>query len=287
MTHVRTYVRRMLGGRASLAVCAFLLTTVFLMALLAPWIAPHDPNKVQLALKLQPPSAEHLLGTDHLGRDILSRIMFGARISVGLVSFVFAASVVIGVAVGTLAGYIGGWLDQLVMRICDGLLAFPNLVLVLGIVGIMGPGIVQIVFALLLVQWVYYARMSRGLVMYLRVASFVAAAKVCGSGLLVILRKHILPHIFPQIVVIGTLEMGWAIMDISALSFLGLGIQPPAAEWGAMINEGRAFIRSAPHLLVYPGICIFLVVVAFNGLGESMARRLGVTTRSVRSEAGE
>lgn len=287
MTHVRTYVRRMLGGRAGLAVCAFLLTTVFLMALLAPWIAPYDPNKVQLALKLQPPSAEHLLGTDHLGRDILSRIMFGARISVGLVSFVFAASVVIGVAVGTLAGYIGGWLDQLVMRICDGLLAFPNLVLVLGIVGIMGPGIVQIVFALLLVQWVYYARMSRGLVMHLRVASFVAAAKVCGSGPLVILRKHILPHIFPQIVVIGTLEMGWAIMDISALSFLGLGIQPPAAEWGAMINEGRAFIRSAPHLLVYPGICIFLVVVAFNGLGESMARRLGVTTRSVRSEAGE
>ncbi|MGE7842136.1 nickel transporter permease [Lysinibacillus sp. NPDC093712] len=245
-------------------------------AIFAPGIMPHDPNAVNIAKKLQSSSADHWLGTDHLGRDILSRLIYGLRISVGLVFGVFFTSVMIGTLIGTLSGYIGGRVDWLIMRFCDGMMAFPNLVLVLGIVGMLGPGIYQVVIALLLVQWVYYARMSRGMVLQMREAPFLVAAQICGSSRITILRKHIMPHILPQIAVIGTLEMGWAIMDISALSFLGLGIQPPTAEWGAMINEGRGYIRSHPELMLYPGLCILIVVSAFNIFGEWLSKILGV-----------
>ncbi|MFC9708378.1 nickel transporter permease [Paenibacillus sp. NPDC056933] len=263
--------------------CVLFLGTCALTAIFAPWIAPHDPNKVQMALKLQPSSAEHWLGTDHLGRDVWSRLIYGVRITFGLVLSVFFVSVLVGVAIGMFSGYAGGWLDQLLMRICDGMLAFPNLVLVLGIVGMLGPGIYQVVIALLLVQWVYYARMARGLVQQLRSESYLLAAQICGSSQFTIVKKHIFPQIFPQIVVIATLEIGWAIMDISALSFLGLGIQAPTAEWGAMINEGRGYLREHPSLMLYPGMCILLVVTAFNILGESLSQLLGVQKVKERS----
>lgn len=259
--------------------CILFLLIVFGLALLAPWIAPHDPNEIDLSNRLTASSGEHLLGTDHLGRDVLSRLIFGVRISLVLVFAVFFLSVTIGVLLGMMAGYIGGWFDAWMMRFCDGMLAFPNLVLVLGIVGMLGPGIYQVVIALLLVQWVYFARMTRGLVLHLRQSQFLLSARIAGASKAAILRRHILPHIFPQIAVIGTLEMGWAIMDISALSFLGLGIQPPTAEWGAMINEGRAFIRTHPQLMLYPGLCILLVVSSFNLLGEALAKMFSVSAR--------
>ncbi|MEK5373362.1 MULTISPECIES: nickel transporter permease [unclassified Paenibacillus] len=276
------------GKRLVVGLCLFFLCVCAVTAIFAPWIAPHDPNQIRMADKLVPSSAEHLLGTDHLGRDVLSRLIYGVRSTFGLVLGVFSISVLVGVSIGMLSGYVGGWLDQLLMRICDGMLAFPNLVLVLGIVGMLGPGIYQVIIALLLVQWVYYARMTRGLVLHLRSEPYLLAALICGSSRLAILRRHVFPHIFPQIVVIGTLEMGWAIMDISALSFLGLGIQPPTAEWGAMINEGRGYLREHPSLMLYPGLCILLVVTAFNVLGESLSQLLGVkkvkerSTRNVR-----
>lgn len=270
------YLKLALRSRKTILLCTCFLLLCFLMVVLAPWISPHDPIKVNLAMKLQPSSPEHWLGTDHLGRDILSRIIYGARISVGLVFVIFVASVTIGLLVGTLAGYVGGWLDSLLMRICDGMLAFPNLVLILGIVGIMGPGTWQVVIALLLVQWVFYARMCRGLVVSMRGSQFITAARISGSSPVKIIRKHILPNILPQIIVIGTLDIGWAIMDISALSFLGLGIQPPTAEWGAMILEGRAFIRSQPELMLYPGVMILLVVMAFNLIGEGLSKQFGI-----------
>lgn len=200
-------------------VCTVILIICFIVVLLAPWVSPHDPVKVDLAMKLQPSSTEHWLGTDHLGRDILSRLIYGARVSVGLVIVIFIASVVIGMLIGVIAGYRGGWLDSFIMRICDGMLAFPNLVLVLGIVGIMGTGTWQVVLALLMVHWVYYARMSRGYVVSLRGSNFVAAARISGSSPFKIIMKHILPNMLPQIIVIGTLDIGFAIMDISALSF--------------------------------------------------------------------
>ncbi|WP_206105749.1 nickel transporter permease [Paenibacillus amylolyticus] len=271
------------GKRFIVGMCLLFLGICAATAVFAPWVAPHDPYKIGMAIKLLPSSAEHWLGTDHLGRDVLSRLIYGVRISFGLVLGVFSVSVLIGVSIGMLSGYVGGWLDQLFMRICDGMLAFPNLVLVLGIVGMLGPGIYQVIIALLLVQWVYYARMTRGLVQQLRSEPYLMAATICGSSRLTILRRHVFPHILPQIVVIGTLEMGWAIMDISALSFLGLGIQPPTAEWGAMINEGRGYLREHPSLMLYPGMCILLVVTAFNVLGESLSQLLGVKKVKERS----
>ncbi|MFD0678668.1 MULTISPECIES: nickel ABC transporter permease subunit NikC [unclassified Paenibacillus] len=272
-------MKNVLRGRKTIIMCSCFLLLCFLITILAPFIAPHDPIKVNLALKLQPPSAEYLLGTDHLGRDMLSRLLYGARISLGLVFLVFILSLSIGLIVGTVAGYKGDWIDTLIMRFCDGVMAFPNLVLVLGIVAMLGPGIMQIVLALLLVQWVYYARMFRGLVVSLRERQFITAAIISGSSPWKIFRLHIIPNVLPPIVVIGTLEIGWAIMDISALSFLGLGIQPPTPEWGAMIHEGKSYIRSHPELMIYPGFFILLVVINFNLLGEALSNKFGVKKR--------
>lgn len=263
----------------AVVICSAILLVFFLISILAPWIAPHDPIQVNLALKLSPPSWEYPLGTDHLGRCNLSRLIYGSRVSLGFASLIFAASLGVGLLVGTIAGYRGGWIDLFLMRFCDGVMAFPNLVLVLGIVGLLGPGLWQVVLALMMVQWVYYARMIRGLVVSLKEQNFITAARISGSSTGKIIRRHMIPNVLPPIMVMGTLEMGWAIMDISALSFLGLGIQPPTPEWGAMIQEGKNFIRSQPELMLYPGLMILLVVISFNVLGESLSDRFGVKRR--------
>ncbi|MCQ4086533.1 nickel ABC transporter permease subunit NikC [Saccharibacillus sp. JS10] len=274
-------IRQNTNGSSLIVVCLVLLSLFFLIALLAPWIAPYDPVKVDLLNKLADPSTQHWLGTDHLGRDNLSRLIYGARISLGFAVLIFLSALLIGVLVGCISGYAGGWLDTVLMRMCDGIMAFPNLILVLGIVGIFGPGLMQILLALMLVQWVYYARICRNMVISLKERSFIAAAKISGSSSWAIIRRHIIPNVQHPIVVIGTLEMGWAIMDISALSFLGLGIQPPNAEWGSMIHEGTAYIRSQPELMIYPGVLIMLVVILFNLLGEALSERYGVSKREL------
>ncbi|NGZ75041.1 nickel ABC transporter permease subunit NikC [Saccharibacillus sp. VR-M41] len=268
-----------LKGRHTIAACSVLILFFFAVAIFAPWIAPHDPVKVDLAHKLDGPSAQHWLGTDHLGRDNLSRLIYGARVSLGFAFVIFLSSLVLGILIGALSGYVGGWLDNLIMRVCEGIMAFPNLVLVLGIVGIFGPGLMQVLLALLMVQWVYYARICRNMVISLKERPFIAAARVSGSSSWQIIRRHIIPNVQRPIVVIATLEMGWAIMDISALSFLGLGIQPPNAEWGAMIHEGTSHIRSHPELMIYPGILILIVVITFNIVGEALSERYGVAKR--------
>jgi nickel transport system permease protein len=165
------------------------------------------------------------------------------------------------------------------MRFCDGIMAFPNLILILGLVGIFGPGLPQVILALMLVQWVYYARMFRGMVLSLKEQNFIAAAKISGSSQWKIIKNHIVPNVLPPLVVMGTLEMGWAIMDISAMSFLGLGVQPPTPEWGAMIHEGKSYIRTNPELMLYPGLMIMFVIVTFNLLGEALSERYGVKRR--------
>nr|WP_053432271.1 nickel ABC transporter permease subunit NikC [Halalkalibacterium halodurans] len=268
-----------LKSQKTVVVCSVILFVFFLVAILAPWIAPHDPIQVNLALKLLPPSWEYPLGTDQLGRCNLSRLLFGARVSLGFATLIFISSLGIGLLVGAIAGYRGGWIDSVLMRFCEGVMAFPNLVLVLGLVGLFGPGLWQVVLALVMVQWVYYARMFRSMIVSLKEQNFITAARIGGSSPWKIIRRHIIPNVLPPIVVIGTLEMGWAIMDISALSFLGLGIQPPTPEWGAMIHEGKSFIRSHPELMLYPGIMILLVVMTFNVLGESLSDRFGIKRR--------
>lgn len=272
-------IRGVFKHQMTIAVCSFILIVLFILTILAPWISPHDPIQVNLALKLKPPSVEYPLGTDYLGRCNLSRLLHGARISLGVASLIFISSLGIGLLVGTFAGYKGGWIDLVLMRLCEGVMAFPNLVLILGLVGIFGPGMKQVILAMVLVQWVYYARMFRGLVLSLKEQNFIAAARINGSSQWKIIRRHIIPNVLPPIVVMGTLEMGWAIMDISALSFLGLGIQPPTPEWGAMIHEGKSYIRSNPELMIYPGVMIMLVVVTFNVLGEALSDRFGVKRR--------
>jgi len=268
-----------LKSKKTIVVCSILLLLFAVIAVIAPWISPHDPVKVNLALKLKPPSAEHLLGTDHLGRDNLSRLLHGSRISLGVAFLIFVSAIGIGLLVGTIAGYLGGWVDAVLMRFCEGVMAFPSLVLVMGIVGIFGPGLMQVVLALMMVHWVYYARMIRTMVVSLKEREFITAARISGSSPWTIIRKHLIPNVLPPILVMGTLEMGWAIMDISALSFLGLGVQPPTPEWGAMIHEGKNFIRSHPELMIYPGMMILLVVITFNVLGEALSERFGVKRR--------
>jgi nickel transport system permease protein len=269
----------MLKSQKVIALCSIILSILFFITILAPWIAPNDPIAVNLANKLQSPSFDYPLGTDHLGRCTLSRILYGARISLGFATLIFISSLGIGLLVGTIAGYKGGWVDQVLMRLCDGVMAFPNLLLILGLVGILGPGLKQVIIALILVQWVYYARIFRGMVLSLKEQNYIAAAKISGSSQWKIIKNHIVPNVLPPLAVMGTLEMGWAIMDISAMSFLGLGVQPPTPEWGAMIHEGKSYIRTNPELMIYPGLMIMLVVVTFNLLGEALSERFGVKRR--------
>jgi len=276
---MRIRIRTLLQQQKAITICSIILAILFIIAILAPWIAPNDPIAVNLAYKLQSPSWQFPLGTDHLGRCNLSRILYGARISLGFAILIFISSLAIGLIVGTISGYKGGWIDYLLMRLCDGILAFPNLILILGLVGIFGPGLPQVILALMLVQWVYYARIFRGMVLSLKEQNFIAAAKISGSSQRKIIKKHIIPNVLPPLAVIGTLEIGWAIIDISALSFLGFGVQPPIPEWGAMIHEGKAYIRTNPELMLYPGLSIMLVIITFNLLGEALAERYGIKRR--------
>ena len=271
--------RDCLKSKKMIVICSIIMCVLFFITLFAPWLAPNDPIAVNLAHKLQPPSLNYPLGTDHLGRCTLSRILYGARVSLGFATLIFISSLSIGLVVGIIAGFKGGWVDQLLMRLGDGVMAFPSLLLVLGLVGIWGAGLKQVVLALILVQWVYYARVIRGIVLSLKEQNYIAAAKISGSSQWMIMKKHIIPNVLPPIAVMGTLEMGWAIMDLSSMSFLGLGVQPPTPEWGAMIHEGKSYIRTNPALMIYPGLMILLVVVTFNLLGEALSERFGIKRR--------
>ena len=250
-----------------------------MITLFAPWLAPNDPIAVNIAHKLQPPSMDYPLGTDHLGRCTFSRILYGARTSLGYATLIFISALGIGLIIWTIAGYLGGWLDQFLMRVGDGLMAIPSLLFVIGFVGIWGTGLKQVILGMILVQWVYYARVIRGMVLSLKEQNYVMAARINGSSAWKIMRKHIIPNVIPSLAVMGTLEMGWAIMNLSSLSFLGLGVQPPIPEWGAMILEGKSYIRTNPELMIYPGLMILLIVIIFNLLGETLSEKFGVKRR--------
>ncbi|MCL6612411.1 MAG: nickel ABC transporter permease subunit NikC [Peptococcaceae bacterium] len=259
-----------LAGRKLTAACLLIILAITLSGALAPILAPNDPNLVDLEKKLAGPGAGYPLGTDHLGRCILSRLMYGARISLGTAFLVMFLTIAISTVVGTLSGYRGGTLDGLIMRICDILLAFPSLVLALAVIGMLGPGLLNMMIAMVSVQWAWYARMIRGMVLSLRESGFVLSARVSGVSGPVIVARHILPNILSQVIVLSTLDIGWVILNISGMSFLGLGIQPPTPEWGAMLNDGRQFLRSNPSLMAYPGLMILTVVAAFNLIGDAL-----------------
>jgi peptide/nickel transport system permease protein len=254
---------------------ALIVGVVVIAAIMGPWLVPFDPAAQELALRLEGPSRLHWLGLDELGRDILARVMSGARVSllVGLVVVSLSASV--GAALGAIAGYYGGAVDEVISRLMDILLAFPGLLLAIAVVAVLGPSLANVVLALSLIGWVGYARVVRAQVLQAREFEYVAAARAIGADTTRILIRHILPAALPALTVQATLGMGGAILSEAALSFLGLGVQPPTPSWGAMINYGRAHVLDAPHLTVFPGLAIATVVLGLNLLGDSLRARFG------------
>lgn len=269
LTGRESLLRRL--SRDRLALIGLVLVGLFtLVALLAPVLAPHDPNAVNAIDRLAPSSWDHPFGTDELGRDTFSRIVYGARWSLGAAAVATVIVMTIGVFVGMVAGYFGGWLDALLMRVVDVLLAFPSLVLYLAIVGTLGPGLTNVMIALVSISWVSYARMVRGLVLSWREREFIRASTALGASGRRLMVRHILPNVVPPVVVLASLQTGGLILALAALGFFGLGVQPPTPEWGTMINQSRLFLQTSPALMVWPGVAISLTVLGFNLLGDGL-----------------
>ena len=251
-------------------VAAALLLLIGLAALLGPWMGLPDTQEVNLAAKLLPPGAGHLLGTDHLGRDVLSRLIFGSRVSLGSVFLILLLIVTFSTFAGSVAGFFGGVLDSAIMRTCDVFLTFPTIILAMFFVAVLGTGLTNVIVAIFFTHWAWYARIVRGIVISLKNREFVLAARVAGTSRWRIVARHILPALAPQLLVLSTLDIGHMMLHVAGLSFLGLGVQPPMPEWGSMINDARQYLWTQPQLLLYPGLAIFVSVMAFNLLGDAM-----------------
>ena len=248
----------------------FLVASLLLAGLLAPWLPLDDPTDIDLPARLLSPSTEHLLGTDHLGRDTFSRIVHGARMTLLAAAATLALSMTIALTVGILSGYHGGWADTALMGVVDLLLAFPSLILAIAVAGALGPGLFNVLLAAGAVWWVGHARIIRGVTLGARQMEYVTAARAAGAGNLRIILRHIAPNILGPIIVIASLDVGWIILGIAGLNFLGLGAQPPTPEWGAMLNDARPHLQTAPRLLLLPGAAIFVAVLGFNLLGDGL-----------------
>lgn len=265
----RTFYKKLAKNKAAMA-GAFIIIFVILMGIFAPLLATHDPNTTNVMNKLQGPSAEHYLGTDDVGRDIFSRLLFGARISLGIgfVSTILGA--IVGVTLGIVSGYYGRWVDSLIMRICDVLLAFPGILLALAIVSVLGASTRNVIIAVAFYAIPSFARIVRGSTLSVKKLEYIDAIKAMGAKDFRIIFKHILPNIMSPIIVQATLYIASAIITASALSFLGMGTRPPTPEWGAMLSQGRSYIAQAPHITLFPGLVILLVVIGFNLMGDGL-----------------
>lgn len=250
------------------------MASVVLIALLAPWVAPYDPAVQNLERRLDEPSAAHPLGLDELGRDILSRLLWGARVSVGVGLAVVLLAGSLGTLIGSVAGYLGGRIDTLLMRLTDVFFAFPGILLAIALVAVLGPALEHVVLALVVIGWTGYARLVRGQVLQIKEQEFVTAARTVGVSQGWIVLRHVLPNVLPVLLVQASLGMAGAILAEAGLSFLGLGIQPPTPSWGAMINAGRSHLLDAPHLALFPGLAIVVTVMGLSFLGDSLSRRL-------------
>jgi len=270
--------RVLLADRAALA--GLILLGLFVaIAIAAPFLAPYDPLAIHLSDKLQGPSARYPLGTDQLGRDLASRLIYGTRSTLGSAIPTTIGLLLIGLVIGTTAGYLGGWVDRVVVGSVDVLLALPRLILSLTLVGFLGPSLQSLLIAIIAVGWADHARIFRAATLAAREWEFVLAARALGASDLRIMARHILPNVIGPIVVLATLDLGHIILMISSLSFLGLGIQPPTPEWGAMLNDARTYLEHAPHLVLLPGLCILLSVLACNLLGDGLRAALDPRSR--------
>ena len=258
------------GTRARLAVCLVLAALVVLVAALGSSIAPCDPTEQDLSQALQAPSLSHWAGTDSYGRDVFSRIVAGARASVFSTLLLVASITVVGTVVGVAAGWRGGWLDELLMRLSDVFLAFPGLVFALAVAGVLGGGLRNAVIALAVTSWPKYARLARSLTLTAKRSTYISAARLSGASSFSIIARHVLPNIAGPIVVTAVLDVGTMVMELAGLSFLGLGAQPPAPEWGSMMSDSRSFLQTAPWTVLAPGAAIFLTVMVFNLLGDTL-----------------
>ena len=249
-------------------------TTILLLlvatALLAPIIAPYGPTEQHLEQDLVATSKEHPLGTDKLGRDVLSRILYGTRVSVLVGLSTVTISLLLGFVLGSVSGYFGGWIDQLLMRLVDILMAFPGMLLAIAFTAVLGPGLDHVILALCLIGWTGYARLVRGEILALREKEFVHAAQALGGGPARVIVLHMLPNLLPPLLIQSTFGMAAAIIAEGSLSFLGLGVQPPTPSWGSMLNEGRQFLLVAPHLTTYPGLAIMITVLGLNLVGDGL-----------------
>jgi len=261
--------RRLARDRLAL-LGVIVLATIVVLAVVAPLVARHDPVEINPANKLQGPDAEYLMGTDNLGRSIWARLVWGTRLTLGTATIAMALLLFIGVVVGTISGFYGGWIDDVIMRGVDIVLAFPSLILVLAIAGMLGPSLRNVLIGLVAVGWTTYARVVRGMVLSIKEREYVEAAWALGAPPLRIAVRHILPNVISPVVVLASLDMGNILLSIAALSFLGLGAQAPEPEWGRMLSDARPFMQTSPHTMIFPGLAIFVCVMAFNLLGDGL-----------------
>jgi peptide/nickel transport system permease protein len=277
MNALGEFVRQSILGRWALALALLLV----LVALLAPWIAPSDPTALSLPFRLEAPNAAHWMGTDELGRDILSRVLFGARVSIFVGFSVVLGAGLIGLAVGALSGYCGGWFDRFVnVVLINAFLSFPGILLAIAFAAFLGPGIAKVILSLILTGWAGYARLARAQILQAKEMEYVLAARSLGASPARILLLHLLPNILPPVLVQATLGMAGAILAESTLSFLGVGVLAPTASWGAMLNDGRSHLFDAPHLVLFPALAVMLAVLTFNLLGDALRDWLDPRLRS-------
>jgi peptide/nickel transport system permease protein len=271
------FVQQSVMGRWALALAILLV----IFAITAPWIAPSDPATLNLPIRLEAPNTAHWMGTDELGRDILSRVLFGARISIFVgISVVFGAGL-IGLAIGSLAGYCGGWFDRLVtIVLINAFLSFPGILLAIAFAAFLGPGIGKVIFALIITGWAGYARLARAQILQAKEMEYVLAARSLGASPARILLRHLLPNILQPVLVQATLGMAGVILAESTLSFLGVGVLAPMPSWGAMLNDARSHLFDAPHLVLFPALAVMLAVLTFNFLGDALRDWLDPRMRS-------
>lgn len=262
----------------------FFLTVFIVLAVFAPWIAPFDPATIDLHARLLGPSAKHWFGTDELGRDILSRVIFGSRISMTVSACVVGIALFVGTVIGSLAGYYGGWLDVFLnVLVMNAFMALPGILVAIALVAFLGPDMSNLILALSITGWVGYARLVRAQVLAVREREFVEAARAVGSSDFRILVRHILPNIMQPVLVQAAVGMAGVILAEATLSFLGLGVPPPMPSWGVMLNDARAHLFDAPHMVLFPAIAIMLAVLSFNFIGDSLRDQLDPRTRTVAS----
>lgn len=269
-----------LSNKPLVAIGTLFLVVFTLCAFFAPWLAPADPNSLDLSGRLMGPSAQHWFGTDELGRDILSRTIYGARISLAVSVSVVGLSLAIGLLAGCAAGFYGGWLDIIInIYVVNAFLALPGILLAIAFIAFMGPGLDNVIVALALSGWVGYARLVRGQVMTLKEREFVEAARALGASDLRLLARHVLPNIVQPLIVQAAIGMATAVMAEATLSFLGLGVPLPAASWGSMLNDARSHLFDSPHLVFFPAMAVMLCVLSFNFIGDALRDYLDPRTR--------